>query len=316
MSAAAVIPAEPDPEGEAPAETAEETAAETTEAEQAAATEGEAAAAEGEQQPEAEKPAEIPEEVLKPAAEKYAAELVKRANTTMAAARRAEARTEAVKQENARLKETAAEQRGHLEYAAKFVERLRSGDPSCFAELGMTVRQYLDLAKDFREQKPETAETRLERLERERREEREAQAKAEQQRVVAEQQKLLRDHVASDKTRWHYLQTNRGHDELWDALREYAALHPNADIGQAEVDLVADAVEADLRQEFGAPPAAKPSAPRPGANNGASTASTVRNTKTLTSKGAAAAPGVSEFSLDPDERRAQVNARLRAEGLL
>lgn len=308
MSVAAI----PNPEADEAAADAIDEAAEasTEQAEETAPVEGEAPA-EGEPKPEGEaaKPVEIPEEQLKVAAEKFAADLVKRANTTMAAARRAEARTEAVKAENTKLKATAEEQRGHLEYAGKFVERLRSGDPTCFAELGMTVRQWLDLAKDFGEAKPETAETRLERLERERKEEREAAAKREHEAGVEAARKQVFGIVDADKSRWRMTATPTGHALFWGALGDYWKLHGS--VPDEMVPLIADAVEKDMRAEFGEPA----SAPRPGVPNGAPPAAG-RNTKTLTSKGASAAPGVSEYSLDPDERREQVNARLRADGLL
>lgn len=312
MSAAAAI-ANPNPaDPAAPSDDAEGAEVEGApgEGEQTEETAPEGAPVEGEAPAEGEQPAaepEIPEEKLKTAAEKYAAEALKRANQTMAAARRAEARTEAVKNENRTLKE-------HVGVYAGFVERLRKGDPGALAEVGFrTVREFLDAVTSFGETKSPTADDRVSQLEKQLQEQREADARAKHEAVVAEQQKLVFDHVGADKARWHYLSTARGRDELWTALGEYVALH--GDISDAAVDVVADAVEADMRAEFGAPP--KISAPRPGVPNGATPAATGRtSTKTLTHKGASSAPGASEYPLDPEERRRAVNARLKADGLI
>lgn len=313
-AAAATIPSPPESvEGGEPVE---ET---TTDAEVPA--EGETPPVETDTPPEGEEPAaaapvEIPEEQLKTAAEKYAADAIKRANTTMAAARRAEARTEVVKQENAALKQANEKQLGDLRYAADFIGRLQKGDPSALAEIGFkTVREFLDAVANHGEAKPDTAETRLERLERERKEEREAQAKAQHEAAVREAQSQVFGLVDGDKKRWRFTATARGHEEFWESLGAYHQLHGS--VPEDMVPVIADAVEAELRKEFGSFNAAPASsAPRPGANNGASPAATGRTPKTITAKGAAAAPGASEYSLDPDERDRQVNARLRADGII
>lgn len=300
MSIVAAVVTPPDAEG-APEVPQTET---PPEGEQPPAPEGEqpAAPAEGDQ-PAAEEP-EIPEATLQAAVEKYAKSMWAQANRTMAAARRAEARAKTLTTENETLK-------SHNQQFSGFVSRLVKGDASALAEIGFpTVRAFLDAIASHGEARPPSADDRVSELEKKLREREEAAKAAEQRAVVEREQKIVFDHIAGDKKRWQYAGTNRGRDEVWEALGEYVALH--GDIDDASVDRVLDAVEASLRAEFGAP---QISPTRPGAKNGGSAAPTASG-KTLTSKGASSAPGVSEYPLDPDERRRAVNARLKADGLI
>jgi ribosomal protein S20 len=273
--------------------------------------EGEQAAAEGEG---AEKPEEKPEPdetELAALAEKYAKDLWATANRTMAAARRAEARVKQTQAENATLK-------GHLQTYASFVERMQKGDPTALAELGFkSVREYLDAVANHGEAKPETAETRVERLERELRERTEREAKEKHEALVAEQQKLVFDHIGTDKERWKYTGSKMGRDVLWQALGEYIRMH--GDIDDHGVNAVADAVEAGLREDFGAPAyIPKVSAARPAAKAGAPVTATEKKNsgRTLNNGTGSGAPVTKELPLDPVERKRLVNEQLRAEGLL
>jgi hypothetical protein len=268
-------------------------------------TEGEAPA-EGEQ-PE-EKP--TPEEgELAALAEKYAKDLWSTANRTMAAARRAEARVVAVKNENTTLK-------SHLQVYSTFVDRLQKGDPSALGEIGFkSVREFLDAVANHGEQKPETAESRLERLEREQKERDSKETAAKHEAFVAEQKKLVFGAVDADKARFRYVSTSRGHGELWEALGEYVKLH--GDISDDGVFAVADAVEASLREEFGAPPPPRVPAARPAAKNGAPAPAEKKNSgKTLNNATGSGAPATRDYPMDLAERKRVVNAELRAEGLL
>ena len=301
MSTAAVeVPAAPEVAPEVPAEGEQPVEGDTP-----APAEGEqpAAPVEGEQPAAAAEP-EIPEATLQAAVEKYAKDMWAQANRTMAAARRAESRAKALTTENETLK-------GHNKQFGAFVQRLIKGDASALADIGFpTVKSFLDAISNHGEAKPPSADDRVSEIEKRLKEREEAAAARERQAVVEREQKNVFDHIASDKTRWKYAGTARGRDEAWEALGEYVALH--GDIDDASVDRVLDAVEASMRAEFGAP---QVSPTRPGAKNGGSAASTASG-KTLTHKGAASAPGASEFPLDPDERDRAVNARLKADGLL
>jgi len=300
-TAAVEIPPSPAGTPEVPAEGEQTVEGETQEV----PAEGEqpAAPAEGEQ-PAAVADPEIPEATLQAAVEKYAKDMWAQANRTMAAARRAEARAKALTTENATLKE-------HNGKFVGFVNRLVKGDASALADIGFpSVKSFLDAIAAHGETKPPSADDRVSELEKRIKEREEAVKAAEQRAVVEREQKNVFDHIAGDKKRWQYAGTPRGRDEAWEALGEYVALH--GDIDDASVDRVLDAVEASLRAEFGAP---QVSPTRPGAKNGGSAASTASG-KTLTSKGAASAPGASEYPLDPEERRRAVNARLKADGLI
>jgi hypothetical protein len=313
MSTAAVEIPPPPTEGEAPpAETETPPVEGETPVEAPAEGETTEAPAEGEQPAAAapEKP-EIPEADIKAAALKYA-------NATMAAARRAESRIESVKQENAQLSTT-------LKAHTDFVERLQKGDSSALALIGVSsVRELLDRFANHGEAKPKTPED-IAREEVERRwKEREEQIAArEHAATVASEQARVFALVDADKTNFARTATRRGHEELWGALGEYHNLHAayfaNNPWTNEMVLAVANAVEKDLRQEFGDPP--QVSATRPAAKNGASpsgTATPGRNSgKTLTHKGSGGAPTErTRTYASEEELNAQIAEELRAEQLI
>lgn len=314
MSVAAVEPVpgaattDGEPTSEDAAEAADTETEETVEEEGAEpAAEGEAV--EGEPKPDIEPApeptaaaADIDEETLRSAAFKFA-------NKTMAAVRRAEKRVEAVKAENATYK-------SHLQTYAGFVERLQKGDPTALREIGFnTVRDFLDAVTNFGEAKPPTAETRLEALERQLKEREEGAAKASQAAAVAESQRLVFAHVDADKTRWRYTSTSIGHEQLWDALGEYFAIH--GDAPDAVVPIIADAVEKHLRSQFGGNDSGQRQPAKTGASPSQPAAGGGRNSgRTLTNRGSSGAPAPKVYSDNEDERRKQIAEELRAEGLL
>jgi hypothetical protein len=319
MSATAAVAAP------SPAETVvgDEAHVETVEGEPAAdppaegaPVEGEGAPAEGEPAAAEEPTVEIPEETLKAAALKYADAEVKRANQTMAAARRAEARVEVVRAENATLK-------GNLQTYQGFVSRLQAGDPSALAEAGFkTVRDFLDTMAAFGEPAKAKSPEELAREEIDKRfkAREEAEAKAKAEAALDEQKQLLFKSIDADKARFARVSTARGKEELWDAVGSYYEKHKAwFDKGNVFTDAmvfgIADAVEKDLRAEFGDP---QVSASRPAAKNGATPAATTgRNSgKTLTNKASSGAPGERSLSMDEEERRRQVNELMRANGEL
>jgi hypothetical protein len=306
MSVAAVEPVPGAATGDVPA-TDDAADAADTEAEETTGEGAEGDPADGAAEPDIEpaaeaKPTEIDEETLRSAAFKFA-------NRTMAAVRRAEKRVEAVKAENATQKQ-------HLQVYAGFVERLQKGDVSALREIGFgSVKEFLDRAANFGDpEKPEPVESRMERLERQLREREEGASKASREAAVAESQRLVFAHVDADKTRWKLTGTSIGHDQLWDALGEYYAMH--GDVPDAVVPIIADAVEKHLRAELGID-----SGPRQPAKTGASPSQPAagggRNSgKTVTNKGTSGAPAPKRYSDDPDERRKQIEEELRVEGLL
>lgn len=246
--------------------------------------------------------ADLDEETLRSAAFKFA-------NKTMAAVRRAEKRVETVKTENTTLK-------GHLQTYAGFVDRLQKGDPTALREIGFgTVSEFLDAVTNFGEVKTPTAETRLEALERQLKEREEAAARTGHEAVVAESQRLVFAHVDGDKSRWKYTATAIGHEQLWDALGEYFAIH--GEVPDAVVPILADATEKHLRAQFGDTNSGQRQPVKPGASPPQQAASGRRNSgQTLTNRGSSGAPAPKRYSDDPDERSRQIQEELRVEGLL
>ncbi len=275
---------EPAPEGEKPEPTPEETA-------QAAALEAAKA-----------KPAEITEEALQAAARKYA-------NQTMAAARRAEARIEATKTENVTLKESVKVYEG-------FIEELRTNPAAAIKRIGYAgIREFIDRVRDAGEVKEPTAADEIKALREERRAEKEAAARQAAEARVAEAQTKVYAAIDADKARWARTATKRGHADLWDAIVAYHDMH--GDVPDSAVHLLADEVEKDLRQEFGEPiPVQRQDATKPGAPAAAAATAGRNSGKTLTNKQTSGAPATRELSLDPEERRRQVNEEMRAAGEL
>lgn len=271
--------------------------------------EGETAATETTETTETPAAPEIPEETLKTAAEKYAADAVKvatekqkQANSAMAAARRAEARataaTEAVKAENKALSTNLDAHKG-------FVERLQKGDVTALALIGFgSLRAFLDRCATGDTPAAATPQDEIAALRRER-----EQEKAEAAALRIEQIKAaVKAGIEAQRDKFPRAATSRGQREIWEGIEAYNELHgvvPDEIIFQ-----IAERVEASLRKEFGEPS----SVTRPTANNGALPGKGTG--KTITSRGAAGAPGSQELSMDPDIRREQVAARMRAAGEL
>ena len=280
-----------------------------------APSEGEAPApAEGEQPAAAEKPPEIPEETLKAAAEKYAAAKVQAANKTMAAARRAEKASEAVKTENASLKTELGEYKG-------FVEQLHKDPDGALKRVGFaTVKAFVDhVLKVSGEAVPaaETVEERLARIEAEGKERSGAAQKLAQEAAVAESKRKVFAAVDNDK-RFDLVTTDVGHNLLWEAIEAYHAQHGSCP--DEAVYALADRVEKHL--ETNVSKTRKFSGQRPAATqNGATPAAQAANAgtkggNTLTNSSTAGTPATRVYSLDPEERRRQVNEDMRAAGEL
>lgn len=260
-----------------------------------------------------EKQPEIPEDVLKAAALKYAKEQQSAANKTMAAARRAEKAAEAVKAENGTLKQQIGEYQG-------FVQDLRGPNPmQALARIGFkTFREFAEHVRDADggEVKTPSAEERIDAWERRQkeREEREEQARIEAK--VTEAKQAVFAAIDAAKDRFVAVATRRGKAELWEAIEAYHRLH--GDVPDEAVMHLADELEKDLRSEFGIQiPGTRPAETKtdvPAATQAASAART--GGKTMTNRSTAGAPVVRELPLDEDERRAAVIADMRAAGEL
>lgn len=269
---------------------------------------------EGEKQPEQAAAPEIPEEALKVAAAKYAADKVKAANQTMAAARRAERAVETLKTENATVKQELGEYKS-------FVEQLGKDPDAAFKRLGYgSVKGYIDhVVKIGGGAQPaaETVEQRIERLEKERQEQTSSAARLAQETAVAESKRKVFDAVDKDK-RFDLVTTDVGHGLLWDAIEAYHQQHGSCP--DEAVYALAERVEKHLEANVsttrkfsgqrpaetqnGAPPATQ--AATAGTNGG----------RTLTNSSTSSAPAARVYSLDPDERRKQVTEDMRAAGEL
>lgn len=248
---------------------------------------------------EAAKPAELTEESLVSAAQKYA-------NKTMAAARRAEARVAAVKQENAQVK-------AELTTYKEFVGSFKTDPVGAIRRIGFpSLKAFLEHCSDVGEEKvPDEAQEFRNEFKTWREEQRKQAAEA----AINESKTKVFGHIASDKTRWARTATKHGNEVLWEAIEAYYDMH--GQIEDSDILYLADEVEKDLRAEFGEPA----SAPAPGANKGtppavaAAPAGRTSGT-TLTNKGNAGTPAKREYSMDPEERRRQINEELKREGLL
>jgi hypothetical protein len=245
----------------------------------------------------------IPEPELKKLGQKYA-------NSTMAAARRAETRTKAAVEENAKLKATAAQH-------ATFVEELQTNPQSAIRKAGYkNVREFIDRCAGSDEPAEPDRLSDIEKKLKDR-EEREAAERTAAQ--VEASKKAVADAVGGDPKRWALVAKPRGQRDLWDAIVDYHRAHGSCP--DEAVYALADEIEKDLRAEFGAPstlisgqgqPAKTATTPAP-----ATAAPGAKNSgKTLTNRGSSGAPAVTELSNDPDEARAQALEQLRAEGLL
>lgn len=297
-------------EGEAPAEQEETAATEGAEGT------GEAPAEEAppaEQTPEEKAAAEAKEAEIKVAAGKYAKELLSTANKTMAAARRAEQRAQKLTQEQ---EKTASDLRAHQ----AFVKDVRENPLAALSALGIgdgTAKGFLQwqIERGGGERAAPSTEDEIKALKAERQAEKEAAARAAQEREIAESRARIKDAISKDTTRYARAASRVGQDMLWEAIKGYHAEHGACP--DAAVYALADGVERQLRADFGEPIPA----PATGANSGtppaAGAAPAGRNGgKTLTNKQTSGAPAATDLSLDPDERRRQVNEELRQQGLL
>jgi hypothetical protein len=291
-------------EGDAPAEkpTGDAPAAgETTEAK----PEGEAA--DPPPQP------EIAEDVLKTAAEKYAKGQLALANKTMAAARRAERAVDTVKTENVKLRED-------LKQYSDFVDQLRSTPLTALQRLGFpTFRDFAaHIAANGGDAKPETPEERIARLEQEFRNRDERQAKQSTEAQTTAFRDAIEEAIEEHKTEYARTATSHGKRELWGAVEAYAKMHKLAvhEVPDAAVAALAGETEKLLRAEFGDPvPAPAPGAKGATAATPAAPAASTSG-KTLAGKATSGAPKTREYSMDPEERRRQINEDLRKEGIL
>jgi hypothetical protein len=275
----------------------------------AAAGEGEEGA-EGEGKPAKEEKPKTPAEIFASLTEAEQQAIArKHANGTMAAARRAEARVEAVKAENAAVKT-------ELGTYKEFTQQLASGDPAALARIGFSsVREFIDRVIAFGGEKPApTAEERVAALEKERQEERAATARARVEETKAAVFKALEG--KPDKYAWTL--TKQGRAEVWQGIESYYAEHGVCP--DVAVWAIADAIEAEMEADNAPVAQKKFTGQRQPANNGTDPGTarpgSLNPGKTLTSKGSSGAPVVKELSLDPDERRRQVSEELRAAGIL
>jgi hypothetical protein len=253
------------------------------------------------------------EVAVKTAAEKYAKDQIAQANRTMAAARRAEKAVADTKAENAKLTE-------HITQYQGFVQQLRTDPLAALARVGVgdgTVKSVLQHVVDSGGEKTQTEEERIDALVKKRLDEREApRTKAEQERAVAESQRAVFAFVDEHKAdKYARTATRAGKRELWDAITTYVDKHGTCP--DEAVEFLADAVEREMRADFG-----DPISPSPGAKQGTKPATGAAapgastSGKTIAGKPMSGAPAVKKYSDDPDERTRQINAELKAEGLL
>lgn len=242
---------------------------------------------------------------------------LKFANKTMAAARRAERAVDSVKTENVKLREDVKV------YGEWFAE-LRSTPLSALKRAGFeTFRDFAaHVAANGGDAKPETPEDRIARLERTlgERDQREAARSTEAQ--VTELRTAVFEAIDGNKAEFARTATSHGKRELWDAVEQYAKMHriPVHQVPDVAIGALAKETEKLLRAEFGEPASVNGS-PGPGAkqgNTGAAPAARAPSTSGngLAGKAQSGAPKTREYSMDPDERRKQVDADLRKEGLL
>lgn len=256
--------------------------------------------------PEAAKPtAEIEEETLRAAALRWA-------NKTMAASRRAQAAAESVKTENTRL---ASENQAYK----AIVEELRANPFAGIRKLGFdTVRAFVDagIAAGGEPPKP-TAEDSVAELRREIRERDERAAREQTERVIEESKRAVFAAVDKATDRYDLATTEVGHARLWDAIVAYNEQY--GFVPDEAVYRMADLVEEGLETEFSKSrkfSVQRPDVTKQGAT-AAEAATAARNGgKTLTNAGKGAPAQKRELSLDPDERRKQIDAELRAEGII
>lgn len=314
----------------APAEGAENPGTEEIEMPTPVEGEGVAAPAEGEAAP-AEVVEKTPEELAAEEAAKAEAdakflaelpELLKRipeaeqrrlgqkyANGTMAAARRAERAAERLTSENASLK-------AQIE-TSKASPSLRDDPAGAMKAAGFnTAREFIDylVTKGAGNEKKPDALDEVSKLRKEIEDRKAADLERENAAKVEASKQAVAGALKAQGDKYARVSTSIGQSRLWEEIATYQQAHGNCP--DAAVFYLADAVERELRAEFGEP------APRSAAKVGSAPAQGAPGTSarakatTINSKGSSGAPVVREYSLDLDERRAQVNADMLAAGEL
>lgn len=255
---------------------------------------------------------EIPEPVLAAAAEKFAAAKIKAANQTMAAARRAEKATTEVRTELATVKTELGEYKG-------WVDQLRTSPSAALGRLGYTVKSFLDHLRntDGGEKPAETVEERLARIEQERDAQRQGGQKAVDQAQVEASKGRVFSTIDKD-SRFDLATTDVGHTMLWDAIEAYHAQYGSCP--DPAVFKLAEGVEKRLQANVAKTrmfSGQRPAATQNGATPAAQAAPAGTNGgNTLTSRDTSGAPAPQVLSLDPEERRRQVNEAMRQAGEL
>lgn len=303
--------------------------------EEAGATEGEAAAAEaeGEEKPAGEpeegakdgKPAakvEIPEAELKAAALKFA-------NRTMAAARRAESAVAAVKAENASVKAEHAKVAEQLKIHTDFVAELQQNPFAAIRKLGFkSIKEFVSRGMEAGgEPKDPTPDDRITQLEKLLKDKEAAEAQRAQAAQVETARRNLFDvldgkavELAGTKyhfpDRWDFATTDIGHEAVWEGIEAYRKEHGACP--DEAVLAIADGVEKSLETKFSN---VKKFRQAQGAKNGQPAANQAapaarKAGKTIADASSSGAPSTKEYSLDWDESRKQLQAELRAEGLI
>jgi hypothetical protein len=264
-----------------------------------------------EQQAEEKAAAEKAEGELKASAEKYAKELVSQANRTMAAARRAERAVAETKTQNAALTK-------ENEVLTGFVDQLKREPMRALGRLGFsTFKEFAQHVLDTGGERELTEDERIESAVSKALEKANApRAKADQEAAVAESRKAVFAFVDENKAKYVRTATGTGKATLWATIVAYHDKHGAVD--DDAVAYLADQVEKDLRAEFGEPTVTPGPGGKQGTKSAAAPAATAaRNGGTsLAGKPMSGAPAAKKYSDDPDERTAQINAELKAEGIL
>ena len=279
----------------------------------------EEAPAEGEPKPEGEAAksdeAKLTEDAIKLAAAKYAKDTLTAANRTMAAARRAQAKAEAMTREVTQVREVN-------KIRDEWFGELKTNPFSALLKTGLwgSIKEMVDAGiAAGGEPKQPSIEDKFAALERERKEEREALAKERKAADRARDVAAVSKHLATDPERWDLVTTDLGQTQLWEAIDHYVEQYGTAP--DEAVLMMADEVEKALASQVTKSrkfrPVPRQDATKPGATSvdGQAAASTKNSGKTLSNIGSGA-PSTNGLSLDPDERRKQVNAAMRAAGEL
>jgi hypothetical protein len=229
------------------------------------------------------------------------------ANRTMAAARRAEKATETVARENAQLKAKLSE--------APTAPDVRKDAAGWMKANGFaTARALIDhlVAAGGEPKKAEPLDELAKLREEIAAEKRDAAAARDA--AIDDASKVAVAGALAKDPKFFYAAKPSGVARLWGEITEYRKVHGHCP--NAAVFHLAGEIEREMRSEFGEParPAAKVTTPTGAAKPAGGAAG--GDATTITNAGSGGAPVVREYSMNPDERRAQINAELIAEGLL